>query len=170
MDQSFQTAIKQQVLQKLDELEIDYQELQHEAITTVAEGKLIAQAQGAFCCKTLLLKSKKNFYLLMLPADKRLTSKNVSKFLNCGHLSFATAEELKEKLSTFPGAVSVLGLMFNAQKDVQVLIDFEVLEHTHIDCHPCINNSSLKIATHDITHKWLPFLGFNWIVIHLESA
>lgn len=146
------------VCKYLEDHSIPYHRKDHQPITTVAEGKLIAEEQGAVCCKTLLLKSKKGFYLLMLPADKRLVSKELASKLGSGHLSFAGAEELKAKLNTFPGAVSPMGLMFNQEKDVQLLIDKEITDAAYIDCHPCTNDCSLKIAVKDLTEIYFPSL------------
>lgn len=162
-----ESSPRETVCKYLDDRSIPYHRKDHQPITTVAEGKLIAEEQGAVCCKTLLLKSKKGFYLLMLPADKRLVSKVLASKLGSGHLSFADADDLKAKLNTFPGAVSPMGLIFNQEKDVQLLIDREITEAAYIDCHPCTNDCSLKISVKDLTELFFPSLGVAPTVVML---
>ena len=71
-------TVKQEVMARLEQMGISYHALEHQPILTVAEGKLIAEQQGALCCKSLFLKTKRAFYLLMLPADKKLQSKDLA--------------------------------------------------------------------------------------------
>lgn len=155
-------TVKQEVMARLEQMGIPYHALEHQPILTVAEGKLIAEQQGALCCKSLFLKTKRAFYLLMLPADKKLQSKDLAKQIESGHLSFATDEDLKSILNTFSGAVSVLGLLYDTEHKVQLLIDADVLNAPFIDCHPCSNDCSLKLATADLTERFLPALGYDW--------
>lgn len=155
-------TVKQEVMARLEQMGISYHALEHQPILTVAEGKLIAEQQGALCCKSLFLKTKRAFYLLMLPADKKLQSKDLAKQIESGHLSFATDEDLKSILNTFSGAVSVLGLLYDTEHKVQLLIDADVLNAPFIDCHPCSNDCSLKLATADLTERFLPALGYDW--------
>ncbi len=162
-----ESSAREIVCRYLDDFRIPYHRKDHQPITTVAEGKLIAEEQGAVCCKTLLLKSKKGFYLLMLPADKRLVSKELAAKIGSGHLSFAGADDLKAKLNTFPGAVSPMGLIFNQEKDVQLLIDSEITDAAYIDCHPCTNDCSLKIAVKDLMEIYIPSLGITPTVVTL---
>jgi len=62
-------------------------------------------------------------------------------------------------LNIKPGSVSVLGLMNDVSKSVQLLIDKEVLHGEYVGCHPCVNTSSLKIRTSDLLTKFLPYTG-----------
>lgn len=59
--------------------------------------------------------------MLMLPADKKLSAKNVARQIGSPHLSFASAEDMERLLHTYPGAVSVLSLIYDKEKRVQLL-------------------------------------------------
>ncbi len=161
-------AVKQEVMARLDQMGIPYHALEHQPILTVAEGRLIAEQQGALCCKSLFLKTKRAYYLLMLPADKKLQSKDLARQIESGHLSFASDEDLSAILNTFPGAVSVLGLLFDTEHKVQLLVDEDVLSAPFIDCHPCSNDCSLKLATADLTERLLPELGYAWKTVTIQ--
>lgn len=56
-------------------------------------------------------------------------------------------------------AVSVLSLIYDKEKRVQLLIDKGLMNVTYIGCHPCTNTCSLKIKMEDILTVWLPATG-----------
>lgn len=99
------------------------------------------------------------YFMLMLPADKKLSAKNVARQIGSPHLSFASAEDMERLLHTYPGAVSVLSLIYDKEKRVQLLIDKGLMNVTYIGCHPCTNTCSLKIKMEDILTVWLPATG-----------
>ena len=93
----------------------------------------------------------------VLPADagreKVFKTKDLSKQLGVARLSFADAADMERYLDITPGSVSVLGLMNDAENHVQLVIDKPIAESRMIGCHPCINSSTLAIATHDVLDK-----------------
>ena len=62
-------------------------------------------------------------------------------------------------LGVRPGSVSVLGLHHDKEHRIQLLMDREILTASMIGCHPCMNTSTLKIATKDILDQFLAFTG-----------
>ena len=66
-----------------------------------------------------------------------------------------------------PFSVSVLGLMNDHEKKVQLLIDEDVLKDPYFGCHPCINTSSLKLYTKDILEKFLPAVHHEYTIVNL---
>jgi Ala-tRNA(Pro) deacylase len=66
---------------------------------------------------------------------------------------------MQEFLDITPGSLSVLGLMNDKEMRVRLLIDEEVLAGESIGVHPCINTSSLCIATRDLMEKLIPAMG-----------
>lgn len=130
----------------LNDNHIDYEVHDHQPILTVEEGQKIAESIGSMCCKSLLVKGKKQFFLFVLESHKRFNSKEASSFLGTGHLSFASREDLQHLMNTFPGAVSLLGLIFDKERKIELIIDQDVLKADYIDCHPNCNDCSLKIS------------------------
>lgn len=143
----------------LDDHLIDFTVIEHAPITTCAEGLVIAEIIGSTCCKSLLLKNKKKFYLFVIPGEKQFESKKVSAYLGIGHLSFASEGDLRSLMNTFPGAVSVLGLIYDKEHKVSVYFDESLLSQEKIDCHPCRNDMSLVISVKDLAEKFFPALG-----------
>ena len=73
-------------------------------------------------------------------------------------------------LDVTPGSVSIMGLMNDKGHRVQLVIDEDVLREPYIGCHPCINTSSLKIATADIMDKYLKAVGHAAKIVHLKKT
>ena len=76
---------------------------------------------------------------------------------------------MEEYLHISPGAVSVMGLMNDKENHVKLLIDEEVLQEEFLGCHPCVNTASLRLATKDLTEKFLPFVKHEYRVVRLEG-
>ena len=67
--------------------------------------------------------------------------------------------KMEELLDITPGSLSVMGLMNDKERKVQLLIDEEVLEEEYIGCHPCINTSSIRFTKEDLMEKIIPAMG-----------
>ena len=145
----------------LDSLGIDYQRIDHEPANTMEACAAIDQALEATICKNLLLCNRQctAFYLLMIVGDKVFKTSQLSKQIGSSRLSFASGEYMEQYLDITPGSVSVLGLMNDKENHVQLLIDEDVLKGEYFGCHPCINTSSLRLKTSDLTEKIIPAMG-----------
>src|SRR3989344_6650047 len=94
----------------LSDKNIQYEEYKHSAVFTVSESKNLKKTIPGLHCKTLFLKdSEEIFYLIGMPADKRLDIKKLRKEFKVKKLHFASADELWNKLKLKPGSVSILG-------------------------------------------------------------
>ncbi len=115
-------------------------------------------------------RQKTQFYLLMLPGDKQFQTSILSGQIGSSRLSFAGPEEMERLLDITPGSLSVLGLMNDPEHRVTLLIDQDVLKQPYFGCHPCINTSTLRISTLDLTEKLLPALGRSIRIVVLPSG
>ena len=59
--------------------------------------------------------------------------------------------------------------MNDAENQVQLLVDEDVLEREFLGCHPCINTSSLKLKTKDVFDVFLKRVHHDMIVVHLDG-
>ena len=153
----------------LDRLGITYQRTDHEPTATMEVCKEIDGVLELMICKNLFLcnRQKTKFYLLLMPADKPFRTKELSAQIGSSRLSFGGPEDMERLLNVTPGSVSILGLMYDRDKQVRLLIDADVLEEPYFGCHPCINTSSVKMTTADVTQRLLPALGHEMTVVHL---
>ena len=145
----------------LDRLSIPYTRIDHPAAMTMEACREVDRALGVHMCKNLFLCNRQQtvFYLLLMPGDKKFKTKMLSAQLGCSRLSFADEGHMEALLDIHPGSVSVMGLMNDKNRRVRLLIDEDVLKEPVFACHPCINTSSLRFATRELTEKILPALG-----------
>ena len=155
----------------LDRLGVEFWRIDHAAADNMEICAEIDKALGATICKNLFLcnRQKTVFYLLMIPGDKVFKTKELSYQIGSSRLSFAGAEDMEKYLDITPGSVSVLGLMNDKDKQVNLLVDEDVLKGEWVGCHPCINTSSLRLDTKDVMDKLLPATGHTPVIVRLET-
>lgn len=160
---------EQRCYELLNSLGIDYDRVDHEHADTIDACHEIEGTLGAMICKNLFLTNRQqtDFYLLLMPGDKPFKTKLLSKQIGSARLSFAAPEHMEKYLDITPGSVSVLGLMNDKDNAVRLLIDADLLKDEFIGCHPCINSSTLRIKTADITEKFLPAIKHDMTVVEL---
>ena len=149
----------------LDKLGVQYQRIDHEAAMTMEACEEIDHALGDNT--TICNRQETDFYLLLMPGDKPFKTKDLSAQIHSARLSFAKPEYMEKYLDITPGSVSVLGLMNDSEKKVQLLIDEDVMKEPYFGCHPCINTSSLKFTTEDLMQKIIPALEHEPVTVTL---
>lgn len=159
------------VYELLEKLEIPYLRLDHEVTASIEDCHNVDQLLGIHICKNLFLcnTQKTDFYLLMMPGEKKFKTKELSSQIGSARLSFAGPEFMEEFLDITPGSVSVMGLMNDHDGRVRLLIDQDVLKDEYVGCHPCINTSSLKIKTCDMLEEFLPYVQHDYTVVELHG-
>lgn len=155
----------------LDGLGVHYERIDHAPAMTMEDCAEVDKALEATVCKNLVLCNRQQtvFYLLMIPGDKRFSTKELSHQLGVSRLSFAGPELLKSLLDVTPGSVSVLCLQSDSKNRVQLLVDRDVMAGEFIGCHPCINTSSLRLLQKDFWERILPALHHTYRVVDLTG-
>lgn len=155
----------------LESLHIEYERVDHQAAFTMKDCIKIRDELGICDCKNLFLTNatKTKFYLLMLPGEKKLKTKVLSKEIGSSRLSFALEDKMYEYLEITPGSVSVMGLMNDKNNQVSLLIDQELLKWEYIGCHPCVNTASIKIKTKDLIESILPAISHTYLPVTLTE-
>ncbi len=153
----------------LDLLQIPYEQVHHEALATIEACAEIDALLQVPICKNLFLcnRQQTDYYLLLMPGQKKFVTKELSAQLGVARLSFGSADMMKELLDITPGSVTILGLMNDHEGKVRLLIDREVLKQEYFACHPCINTASLKFRTSDLTGKLIPALKHSPTLVEL---
>ena len=156
----------------LDSLGIEYGRVDHEPAMTMEACEIIDSTLGATMCKNLMLCNRQCtvFYLLLTPGEKVFKTSELSKKIGSSRLSFAKPEPMEEFLDITPGSLSILGLMNDKEKHVNLLIDEDVLKGEFIGVHPCINTSSLRIKTADLMEKLIPAMGHTPTLVQLVGG
>ncbi len=158
----------------LDKLGIDFDRTDHpeQPATSMEVCAEVDAILGVHICKNLFLcnRQKTSFYLLIMPGDKPFKTKELSGQMGVSRLSFGDESFMEQFLDLHPGSVSVLGLMNDRDKRVQLVIDEDVLKEDLFGCHPCENTSSIRFATKDLTDKILPALGIQPVIVRLVGT
>ena len=155
----------------LDAHGVKYIRTDHERADNMEACNVIDAVLEVVICKNLFLcnRQKTDFYLLMMPGDKKFKTKELSKQIGSSRLSFADADDMLRLLDIEPGAVSVMGLMNDHDHKVRLLIDEDVLKDENLGCHPCVCTSSLRLRTKDVIDKVLPATGHAYRPVHLTG-
>ncbi|MBS1254708.1 MAG: Prolyl-tRNA editing protein ProX [Deltaproteobacteria bacterium] len=138
----------------LESHNVPYERHDHPAVFTVSEAKRLSPEMEGASTKNLFLRDKKGtrHFLVSVPQDKQVDLKELSSSLGASRLSFASPERLKTYLGIEPGSVSILALLNDTDKEVEVFIDNELWDAETILCHPLVNTSTLAVPRDGIKH------------------
>lgn len=145
--------MKEKVLEKLQELNISYEEVEHVPVYTIEEMDALGNIfKNAKICKNLFLRDQKgkNHFLVVIPEEKRAPLAEISEKIGSTKLSFASEERLMKYLKLTPGAVTPLSVINDETNSVKVILDNELKKDNLIGVHPCVNTSTVLISPSDL--------------------
>jgi Ala-tRNA(Pro) deacylase len=139
---------EQEMLAFLDQRQISYQYLSHPAVFTCEEAALYRPPVAAVSTKNLFLSDKKGrrFFLAVTACEKQVRLDNLSRQLDCPKLRFASESHLHNLLGVTRGAVTVLGLVNDSARQVDLWMDTEIWGGEFFLCHPLVNTASLVLS------------------------
>ena len=131
----------------LSDLEIVYEEVEHDPVYTVEQAQSIKSKISGIGCKNLFLTDHRRtkYLLVILEESKQADLKQIAAVAETSRLSFASNEELYEILRLSPGSVSPLGIINDMGNRVTLLIDAD-LQGKRLLLHPNINTKTLAIS------------------------
>lgn len=158
------------VYHKLEELSIPFTRVDHDHADTMEDCLQIEGVLGGKICKNLFLcnRQQTQFYLLMMPGDKPFKTKYLSAQLGCSRLSFADDGHMRDYLSTIPGSVSALELLFDTKGKVQLVIDRALMADETVSGHPGISTSTLRLKREDLL-KYVQAVGHPPVYVDLPD-
>jgi Ala-tRNA(Pro) deacylase len=158
------------IYEYLDAHGIAYERCDHPAVFTVAEVKLLVPPLDGTHTKNLFLRDKKGrrHVLVVVGSDKQVDIKALSAALGLDHLSFGSPERLLKYLGVEPGSVSLLALLNDINREVEVFIDRELWSADALQCHPLVNTSTLVIAREGI-ERFLEATGHPYRLVDVPS-
>lgn len=144
------------VEQFLKSNQIEYVLHEHPAVYTCEEAEKYRGNIPGLASKNLLLRDQNNkrYFLMVLPAKKRLDLKKLCNIVGINKITFATREALQEKLGLETGAVSPFGLLNDKNNEVELYIDKEIYDADIVSFHPNVNTASVELSR-DMFHKFL---------------
>ena len=149
---------------------VDYIRAEHDEAATIELCEEIEKVINAKICKNLLLcnRQQTKFYMLLIPGDMVFKTKYLSAQINSSRLSFASGEQMEKMLNVTPGSLTVLSLMHDKEKQIELLIEKNVFKEEYFGCHPCVNTATVRFLTEDLKTKVLPALNREYTIVDLE--
>ena len=126
--------------------------VRHPPLFTVADSQALRGEIAGGHTKNLFLKDKKdNVFLVTVGEDAAVDLKQIHTLIGAaGRVSFGRPELLLDLLGVVPGAVTVFGLVNDAEGRVRVVLDAALMEHGTINAHPLTNEATTSIARADL--------------------
>ena len=151
-------ALETKVYQELDRLNISYERVDNDTVETMEECVEISDRLGAEIRKTIVCcnRQKTEFYLVVLPADKRFDSKLFAAMMRTARVSFASAEDMERLTGLTPGEASVMGILNDPEGRIQVVIDKAVADAEWFACNPGANTTHIRFKTKQLLDNFLP--------------
>lgn len=141
----------------LSDLEIVYEEVEHDPVYTVEQAQSIKSKISGIGCKNLFLTDHRRtkYLLVILEESKQADLKQIAAVAETSRLSFASNEELYEILRLSPGSVSPFGIIHDIGNRVTLLIDAD-LQGKRLLFHPNINTKTMAISFDD-TRRFIEY-------------
>lgn len=151
-------ATAQAAYQLLEDLNIAYQRVDHEPITSVKNVPFTLPGPQV---KNLVLQPRKgeHRFLVILPDEKQADLTHLAEILNEKRLSFVSEKNLVELLIVPAGSVTPLALPNDHDHKITVVIDKEIDQQDTVGFHPNINSTTLIMQFRDF-EKILNHLGY----------
>ena len=131
---------------------IVYERHDHPPVFTTAEANRLVPPLPAAKTKNLFLRDRKGqrHFLVVVGYEKVVDLKALTSLLGVKKLGFASPQRLRKYLGLDPGAVSILGVVNDLDRAVEVIVDQKLWKAKSLRCHPLVNTSTLVISRDDI--------------------
>ena len=148
-----------------------FQRFNHDPVYTCEQADAALQGAPGARTKNLFLRDDKGsrHLLLMTRNGKHVDLRGLGEMLHIKKLGFASAEKLQRLLGIEPGAVTVLALLNDTLKQVELFVDRELWEEDFIQCHPLVNTATLVLARADL-EKFFAVTGHMMSLIDVPPA
>lgn len=143
---------QQRVFEKLDELKIKYEVMNHPAVYTIEQMDELAITKLDDVCKNLFLRDYKGkrHFIVVLDKDKQADLKKMREQLGTTALSFASEERLQKYLQLSKGAVTPFGIINDTNCAVEVVFDKDLIGKKSLGFHPNENTATVWVSFNDI--------------------
>ena len=129
--------------------------LRHRPVYTSEEAAQVRGTPLSSGAKALVCKADARFVMFVIPADRRLASKEVRRARGWRKLRFASAEEVERLTGLAPGSIPPFGSLF----DLPTLCDKRLAENETINFNAGDHSVSVSMRYEDYIRAEDPELG-----------
>src|SRR6476646_5984058 len=148
-------TIFDRIQQLLDGKAIAYEVLHHAPVFTSEEAAAVRGTPLASGAKALICKADERFVMIILPADRKLASREVRKAAGIKSLRFASREEVEQLTGLAPGSIPPFGSLFG----LPTWCDEGLAAHSPINFNAGDHAISISMAYADYLAAERPKLG-----------
>lgn len=134
---------------------VEFRVLRHAEVSTSAEAAAVRGTPLSSGAKALVVKADEEFFMVVLPADRKLDSKLVRTARGCRGLRFADQDEVARITALVPGAIPPLGSLFG----LATWCDERLGEHEWINFNAGDRAISVSLRYADYVRVERPRLG-----------
>jgi len=140
------------IYQFLAEHAIEYERHDHPPVFTCEEADRLVPPLPAAQTKNLFVRDRKGrcHFLVVVGYEKVVDLKALSSLLGVSKLSLASPERLRRYLGVDPGSVTILGVVNDPDKEVEIIMDEGLWDSNAFRCHPLVNTSTLVISRQNL--------------------
>ncbi|MCB1562481.1 MAG: prolyl-tRNA synthetase associated domain-containing protein [Alphaproteobacteria bacterium] len=159
-----------QLFALLEMLGIEYSLHHHEPVFTVEESSALDIEIPGVHCRNLFLRDKKKAMFLVVAANETaIDLKKLQPLLNCGRLSFSSAERLWTHLGIRPGSVCPFTALNDPDHQVQIILDAHMMAAPLVNYHPLDNAMTIGLAPADLI-RFFAHTGHEPLTLDLTQA
>lgn len=144
---------KQEIINLLNTLNLEYEVILHEAVFTINEMLALNLPKAEHVAKNLFVRDdkKRNYFLFVVREEKMINLKQMREKVDSRPLSFASESDLYQYLGLYKGAVTPFGVINDKSHNVKVYIDAD-FKHSLIGVHPNENTATVWLKTKDLVN------------------
>lgn len=139
------TSVFERIERRLVDRGVPFQVMRHEPVFTSAEAARVRGATLASGAKALVCKADGAFVMLVLPADRKLSSKRLRAHRGWKNLRFADRAEVSQLTGLEPGSIPPFGSLFG----LTTLCDPTMAEQANINFNAGDHAISVRMSWDD---------------------
>jgi Ala-tRNA(Pro) deacylase len=144
-------ATPEELFARLAALGIATTTVSHPAAFTVEDGERhVGHLPGVHIKNLFLCDARKAMWLVVVPWNRRLDLKRLAERIGAARISFGSPDRLLRVLGVTPGSVTPFAAINDLDRQVQIVLDAEMMGAEHINVHPLVNTMTTTIAARDL--------------------
>ncbi|MBR1766880.1 MAG: hypothetical protein IJ745_07605 [Bacteroidales bacterium] len=164
---SYKSATQQAIFSTLGGLAIPFLRVDTGDGTTMEACIPIGEKLNNRVIKTVFLTNRQQtlFWLYVTDPDRPFVTKEFCAALAIPRVSFASEEHLLSMMGTPHGATTVLALVQDTDRRIQLVMDRAIAQAEYISCTDGTNTGFVRLCMHDLMERYLPHTDHRPILI-----